>query len=79
MCTTICNPLIRDPAIRNPADHYRVACISPGYTTRTAGRLGQAPSARPTPPPEQGRRTTASFARPTIQISEAFGFGAGAS
>eukprot|EP00969_Alexandrium_andersonii_P153392 6782616-Alexandrium_andersonii.AAC.1 len=33
MCATICNPLIGNPAMRNPANHYRLACVRPASPT----------------------------------------------
>eukprot|EP00969_Alexandrium_andersonii_P288868 12769136-Alexandrium_andersonii.AAC.1 len=31
MCATIGNPLIRNPQVCYPANHYRLACIKPGF------------------------------------------------
>eukprot|EP00969_Alexandrium_andersonii_P307369 13587263-Alexandrium_andersonii.AAC.1 len=36
MCATICNPLTRNPAIHNPVNHYKLACIRPECGLRAA-------------------------------------------
>eukprot|EP00969_Alexandrium_andersonii_P043847 1922886-Alexandrium_andersonii.AAC.1 len=33
MCIRDSNPLIRNPSIRNPANHYRIACNRPDTST----------------------------------------------
>eukprot|EP00969_Alexandrium_andersonii_P262492 11604301-Alexandrium_andersonii.AAC.1 len=38
MCAGIRYPLIRNPAMRNPANHYRSACIRPDGPLRPQAR-----------------------------------------